>query len=248
MVRPTLHKSILELRYKPSLRFYDQLFSAASSIEDYPHWETNQSSVILKDPVHRCSLSIGHAMVAYRQNSADLNLHANRTAQMIDSLLPALGVDSCTRCGFRRLMLATVQMDFDDLVPVLDAKLLSGAEGLKSILPGLVSDLNYRIDLKDEQRAFHLNIGPLRKSEVPQYIQVDPIHLDPDEPNETLARITESYPDVSVFIDLDIYREGAAIGIDEIQTFLRQAEEEGTGFSESLCDYLFAARLEVPDR
>ena len=74
----TLYKTIFQARYKPTLRFYDLLNSAAQQLEnEYPYWLTTRLKVVFKDYEKHCSLNIGHNALAYEQDSADVKMEAH---------------------------------------------------------------------------------------------------------------------------------------------------------------------------
>jgi len=117
-----------------------------------------------------------------------------------------LEIENFIRLGFRRKYLVRVDMPFESLVTILSVKLLSQDERLRDIMPQKVEDIMYRVDSSEEQYRFHFTIGPVSKQEIPHYLTYNrEHHLNPETADEDYQAIVEEYPEVAVFMDIDIY-------------------------------------------
>jgi hypothetical protein len=242
---PQLRKSIVQLRYKPRLNFYQFLMSAASKMEKYPDWQTNGLSVVLKDYGHLCSTAIDYASITYEQDSGNIELEEERTQNILDLLPPALGIKSFTRLGFRRQYLVPVEMDFESIVSVLNVKFLCQEEHLRSFLPPHVEDLVYRVDLRDEEYKYHLTLGPVHKNEISKFILFNrQNHLDPAKPEEEQLKIIGQFPSVALFIDIDFYREGVDLPVKDAYNFFSDGRDNVQVMAAKLSSYVFSTTIE----
>lgn len=248
MPSPNLHKTIFEVRYQPRLKFYNLFMSAAEQFTQYPHWETNRLAVVLRDYETHCSLYLGHDKCVYEQDSADEKMDERNIKDAIDKLRPALDVGELLRFGYRRLYLVPLTMSFDSLVTVLNVKLFSQDEKLKKIMPAQVRDLMYRTDLEDESFKYHLLLGPLKKAEVPKHLNYNKKnHLAPEKVEEDFRDICLGYPEVSLLIDIDIYKEAFGkdkkISLEEASGFVKSSRERAGVLASNLCEYLFEKKI-----
>jgi len=166
--------------------------------------------------------------------------------RVVDELPAALQVDFFTRLGYRRQYLIAVDLAFDGLVRVMNLKLFSHDERLREIMPAQIDDLLYRIDSRDEPYRYHLTIGPVRKPEIPQYVSYNrQHHLSPLASEKEYLAIIEKYPDVAVFLDLDLYQESERLQAGEAGSFIVGARQKLQGLAEDVSAYLFLREVEA---
>jgi len=246
MEKPTLHKTIFQIRYNPELKFYGLLMTAAQQLSKYPHWRTNRLSVILRDYDKHCSLAIRHDNVTYEQDSSDIEMEMKYIQQALEKLPSALQVKFLNRVGYRRKYLITVKSPFESLVSILYVKLFSQDEKIRSIMPSKVEDIMYRIDFKEEPYQYRVTVGPVRKREVPRYIEYNlENHLDPMTREKEYQEIKEKYPDVAIFIDIDLYQMAEKIELKDAISFPKKACDKIHKMVNELNNYLFKSKVEV---
>jgi hypothetical protein len=166
--------------------------------------------------------------------------------RVLDELPAALQVQFFTRLGYRRQYLIAVDLPFDGLVRVMNLKLFSQDERLRQFMPIQVEDLMYRIDSRDEPYRYHLTIGPVRKPEIPRYVTYNrQHHLNPASSEKEYLAIIEKYPDVAVFLDLDLYQEGERLQAGEAASFIVAARQKLQGLAEDVSEYLFLREVEA---
>lgn len=234
-----LRKTIFEVRYKAKLDFYDLFFSAAQKMGEYPHWLTDKLSITLKDYEKRCSLTIRHRNIGYDQDSDEIEIEEKNIKKAMNLLPEGLNISSFARLGFRRKYLITMPMHFNELKDILDVKLLSQDRKFREILPTRVDDFSCILDLSDDNSKFHINIGPIEKSQIPRWIDFDKEnHLDPETKQKDYLKILEGYPDAAVFIDIDIYREEKEIMVKKAFPFYIEARKRIENMVISFNEYL----------
>ena len=241
-----LQKSLFEVRYAPKLDFFHLLYPAAQKLTGYPHWEVSQVAVTLRNFEQLCSLSIQHNRFVYDQDT-DRNRDEKMYIQdALEHLPTTLELAAYTRLGLRRKYLLSTTMSFEELVAVMDLKLLSQNERLKAIMPSRTEDLNYRVDGADNDLKFHVQAGPVKKEEVLRYLEFNRNdHLDPATREETYHNIIEAYPDVAVFVDIDMYRQQEHIPVGEAFAFWEKAQKRVRTMVRDFGAYLFDTSIEV---
>lgn len=240
-----LQKNLFEVRYAPKLNFFHLMHPAAQKLTGYPHWEVSQLAVTLRNFEQLCSLSIQHNRFVYDQD-ADQNREEKTYIQdALEHLPTALEITAYTRLGLRRRYLLPTTMSFRELVAVMDLKLFSQNERLKVVMPSRTEDLMYRVDGADGDLKFHVQTGPVKKEEVPRYLEFNRNdHLDPAMHEETYLSIIDTYPDVAVFVDIDVYRQQERIPVDEAFTFWEAAQERVKSMTKGFGAYLFDSSIE----
>lgn len=243
---PVLYKTIFQVRYKPQLSFYNLLMSAAQRFSEYPHWETTGLRVVLRDFDKHCSLAIGHNAFGYEQDSSDVAMEEKYIQRTLEELPSALQIESFNRFGYRRQYLIAVDMSFESLVSVMNVKLLSHDERLRRIMPAQVKDLMYRVDSADDHYKYHFTVGPVRKQEIPRYVTYNrEHHLKPETGEEEYQVIVAKYPEVAVFVDVDLYQEEDHLRVEDAAPFTDTARQKVHRLTNDLSGYLFAKEVEV---
>ena len=201
-----LNKVIMQVRYKPELTFYNLLYGAAKKI-DFPHWVTDRLNVTMRDYDEYCSVTISHNNFAYEQDSGDENLEVRNINHIIGILPSELDVVESTRIGYRRRYLIPVNMSFEELNSLMNLKVYSDPLRNLAGFPE-VKDMMYRVDLVDGEFNANLTVGPVGQAEIPQRIGFNENHhIDPNSENP-LPEIYSAYPEVAIFVDIDVYQEG----------------------------------------
>jgi len=239
-----LCKSIFRANYKPHLGYYNVFRSAAARVPGYPDWNTDFTSITLRDYSNRCSLTIQFNSFGYSQDSDDLRNEELRLADMLRILPGDLSIEQFQRLGYRRQYLVSANMSMEALVTILTLKLLSTNEQLEKIVPRKTEDLLYRVDCADESYRYHFHLGPLKRQEVPRYIQLQADdHFSPDAREDEIRKIMASYPDVSTLVDIDIYRAADNISASDASSFVTAARSRVHDLATRLNEYLFSTEV-----
>lgn len=243
--KPKIYKSIFQARYKSDLRFYDLLMPAAKKLGHFEHWQTNRLNVTLRDYDNHSSFVIDFQSFGYEQDFGKLDVEQENVNRAIDILPSALELESFTRLGLRRFYIIPVPMGFESLVTVLNVKLFSQSEKLKTIIPYKIHDIMSVQEFKDGDFMYRIMIGPLNKAEVEQYVPFNKEqHLKPDEASKLYLGIAEKYPDVSVLIDIDFSQATENLPIKEATNFIETARARHAEAITGLTEYLFTRDIE----
>jgi hypothetical protein len=237
--KPGLQKTIFQARYKPALKFYELLFPAVQKFDAYPHWETNRLYVVLHDYEKRCSLTIRHTDFAYEQDYGEVDNQRDNIKEALEELPVSLDITSYTRIGFRRQYLIPVRMTFEELTAILSVKFMSQDEHLVNILSASVDDLTYVVVTSEDGVKSRIRIGPAKKEEIPKLVEINQkYHLDPENRERSYVEIVEKYPNIAIFVDIDVYRQDEEISTAEAPPFLDKARDKSEQMVLALQDYI----------
>lgn len=239
-ISPKLYKIIFQARYKPHLRFYNMLYDIGQKFENFPHWETDGLSLVLKDFEKRCSLGIRHDNFSYDQDSDSISQADSNLKTVLEILPKYLEIDSYFRLGLRKKFLAPVKMSFQELVGILYLKLFSQDECLNKITPEIVYDLQYVIDSSENNLRYHIRLGPVEKKEIPRHMGLNKRHhFDPITEQKDYEEIINSYPELAVFMDIDVFQSEDEIAVTDGNIFLKDAKQRINKLVEGLIAYIF---------
>ena len=235
-----LYKVIMQVRYKPELTFYNLLYGAATKIENFPHWVTDRLNVTLRDYDEYSSVTISHNNFAYEQDSGDENLEIRNINHIIGILPSELEVVESTRIGYRRRYLIPVNMSFAELNSLMNLKVYSDPLRNLAGFPE-VKDMMYRVDLIDGEFDARLTVGPVSQTEIPQRIGFnEEHHIDPNSENP-LPKIYSAYPEVAIFVDIDVYQEGK-IPMSNCKDMVLELKDRAKSWIDLLAEYLLKRR------
>lgn len=258
-VRPILYKSTFAINYKPELRFYDLMNSAAQKLTDFPHWETDRLSVTLRDPARRCSIRIGHNLLAYAQDSSDTLLEEQQANVNIPLLLDSIEVQIITKLNCVRQFLVPVKFSFAELAQLARLKLFSLNQGLLDCLPSQFNDLLYRIDTEEDRIRYTITIAPIWKEQAIEILRFDKaFHLDPFQPEQDYVSVRERYPETALYIGVEATLNGTDpfsqnhmpyatltdLDKNDYFDFIPLMRKKSTDIVERLFHYFFSTSLE----
>ncbi|MEK0369263.1 MAG: hypothetical protein QQN62_06650 [Nitrosopumilus sp.] len=244
--KPIIKKIIFEAKYQPKLSFYNLLMTAAEELKGYPHWLTERLFVVLKNYDKRCSLAIKHNSFAFDQDSDNLSNEKEKLSEALEKLPKSLKLSAYTRLGYRRKYILPVNMAYESLISIMELKLFSQDKNLKMILPKEMTNSTYILNFVEESTHFNLTIGPISKPEIPNYIEFNKKHhLNPESADTDYLKVRESYPEVGVFFDLDIYQQDDNLDIQHALTFINEVRQKMNKIISNLCNYILSKKIEV---
>lgn len=238
----SFYKTIFQARYKPHLKFYELLMTAALKFDEYPHWKTDRLKVTLRDYDIRCSLTISHNSYSFDQDLNENDYQMKYIEKTLTILPEAIEISAYKRLGFRRKYLIPIEMIYSELVTLNFIKTFQ-YEQLKNLLPVKIDDFSFQLDCTDDKLKFHINFGPITKNQIPKFIEFnEENHLSPLTRGKDYRDIIEKYPRVAVFIDIDVYRDEENISTLEGVTFLNEADSRMQKLVQNFRDFLFTQK------
>ncbi len=240
--QPILHRFTFQANYKPNLKFYDLLYSATQKLSGYEHWETNRLYVFLHDYEKHCTLAVRHNIFSYEWDYSGTDNYINDVRGALEILPPSLEIKTFKRLGFRQQFLIPTNMRFEEINNILNLKFLAQDEPLTNLFPSGVNDMSYVAVGSDHELELRVVVGPMKRKEIPNHIKItQKYNFAPDKPSN-YASVLSSYPEVSVYLDIDVFRQGEEIEIpaDYALSFLEKADTMVQDKLTTLREYIFA--------
>ena len=235
-------KTVFRVDYRPSLDFYDRLYSVANTfVDDYPDWITDRLKVTLRDYRSRRSLLISQKAFVYSQDVRDSASKEKLGIERALVELPeALGKGNFARVGLRRKYLLPVEMEYQELVALFGKKMLTSNPDFQTGLFPDCRDLSLVFNFQPPGFS-SVTIAPVYRqqlSDVSQILdlQIDD-HFERDNEKFKTGQFFEDYPLHSVFLDVD-YAENDVDAPNLPRTYKAAAEAHST-FVENVQPYLF---------
>jgi hypothetical protein len=245
LARPVSYKTIFQIHVKPDIKYLNLVRSAAPLVKGFPQWETDGISFTFKNYNDRRSMSLRHNSIIYDQDSPNVEDEKESIEHLLTQIVPVLEIDAPVRFGYRRFYLTTVSSAYEDLVKLAGVKLLSQDPKLLNILPPKFEDFFYRVDAADDVDTIRLLAGPIKKEQITQWIPFNrENHLDEKNRERGYDAEVQSYPDVAMFADMDIFRMGDPLAIADSISFVTDARRKADSLALNLNQYVFSITLE----
>lgn len=240
-LKTEIKKSVFQIRYTPSLSFYDSLYKNEELFKQFPHWQTDRLKVVLADFSKKHSLTISHDNITFESDKykrEELDGVVDLISKQVNSFTTP---DKIKRLGKRDFCLTPVKISFDELVEILNLKLftksfvdLSGKEP---------KDFQLTIQSKFEDLNYRMVIGPIRDFEVPRFIRFNTenhIDINSNSKYSELAELTENYPKTALFFDIDVSSD---LNDKSIIEFYENSANCFKHLSNNIVDYLFEDKI-----
>jgi hypothetical protein len=193
-----------EYRFKPTLDFYGHMHQiGAPFTEDYRHWQTTGLKLNFSNPKDRSTLAIEHnRLVATIDVPSEPEILETRFQRAFKEYQKNVSINQFRRLGIRSISMVSVQFAFEELVEVMQTKLLPHDDDLSQIVGITVKDFMYNVVTERAGNTLHVICGPVQKKEISKWYNPAAITADPEDEIKEI-----SYPDVALFIDCDFYND-----------------------------------------
>lgn len=201
-----IKKAIFQVNYKAYLEFYEKLFKLNKIFDKFPHWITDRLKITLKDYDKMHSLSIKHDAVIYDSDKFKEKEEEEIITILDDNFKLFANFDSINRVGHRFLCFIHCDLSFEDINELLKNKFISN-EMLTVFNKESVIDHSVVIRSEINNYQIRIQIGPIKKKEVPEFIKFNAEHHIDQSSLSKFSQISnelDSYPDSALFFDLDI--------------------------------------------
>lgn len=258
-----LRRVIFEVRFQPSLKYYDEINEIGALLnQTYPYWQRDWTKIQFMDRVNHTSLIVEHNRIGGHIDVPNDFYHFKR--RMLESIKvynEKIQISNIRRSGLRCLWLCPVDFDFNELLKIIQDKFYAPKEELNEVIGNQFNDIAYMFYFEKEGYNVHLRMGPVTKDEIPHWIPPQgPAHREPDD-DENLKlgngvdkyisnqaveshnldnEMTDTaYPEVAIFYDVDCYTE--KLKINDMETFL----DKGYGIARSVANGITKYLMEV---
>lgn len=238
-----IEKCVFQIRYKPVLSFYDRLYNKEKLFNQFPHWQTDRLKVSLRDYDKKHSLTLKHDSLTYdtdnwvKKNEEEI---ITLTSSCLDEITT---LDNITRLGHRFFCLAPTNINFSDLVTILNLKLFK-----KDFFKSLINDPDdstVTITSSYKDLKYRLTVGPMKNKEVPNFINYNiENHIDPNSNQKysELSKLVENYPVTSLYFDIDFFTH-EPLKSPNIMEFYGKTNEAFALLNKEFLRYIFVDKL-----
>jgi hypothetical protein len=196
--------------------------------EDYRHWQTTGLKLNFSHPKDRSTLAIEHNRLAATIDvPEDPTILETRFQRAFKEYQKHLKLSQFRRVGVRSVSMVSVKFDFEELVEIVQAKLLPRDDVLSGIVGATVKDFMYNVVTEKEGSTLHVVCGPVAKKEIPRWYNPAAMVTDPDDEVKEI-----SFPDVALFVDCDYYNDKPTAKLAE--TFFQSGLKTVISTSEQL--------------
>jgi hypothetical protein len=201
------------VHYKPDLKFYDHLSTAAKNRlgADFKHWRTDRLSVLLHDTDAHSLINMAHKNIGFEcANPQDAAQSLQRYASHVRSAMSDLHVPSLTRMGIKLVVYCDLGLGFDELTERLRPFCLPPNQDLERLTSARILDLALRYDYEWEGATGQVRVGPMRKDQGLQMLDGLGSYRDLfPEPSKApaLSEFCISVPETCLYFDLDVFRD-----------------------------------------
>lgn len=206
-------EELTEIRYKPSGSFLDQIGQIADIIEGkglFPHWEIDQHAINFRDSAEgakKTSAFITYNNAGYISFDAPTQNFFHEKASSFWKNIEQLSIfkiPPIQRLGLRNKCFVKVNHTFETLEKKLFDSLFS--LDISAKIGGKRMDSQVVFDLVEKDKNIRLILGPLK----------------PDEAKKHFRFESEHFSSAGLFIDIDIYKDGAAKNSD-VASFIKDS-------------------------
>lgn len=244
-IKPDIQKYIFQIRYKPTLSFYEKLFKLDKIFDEFVHWQTDRLRVTLRDYDKRHSLTIKHDATTFESDKPSNSIAQKVLKNVTDNFNEYSNNSSIKRLGARYIGFIRNELSFEELNNILKLKVLD-KEFLETISGDEVYDHSVAFNTIVNELTCKVNMGPIKKNEINQFFNFNSEnHLDPasSDKHRDLAKIYDGYPEVSFYYDMDISINSSEDGELDIMKFHSKSYEVHNSLIKGISNFIFKEKL-----
>ena len=222
-----------EYRFKPILDYYAYMHKIGSPFsEDYQHWQTSGLKLNFTNPKDRSSLAIEHNRLAVTIDVPSTpDVLETRFQRAFKEYQKHVKVNEFRRLGVRSVSMVGVEFAFEELVKIMQTKLLPKDDTLSQIVGVHVKDFMYNIVTERDGTSIHVICGPVKKNEMSRWYSPAAMTSDPEDEIKEII-----YPNVALFVDCDCYNDKPSSKIAE--TFIQAGLKTAVSIPERIVKYI----------
>ena len=240
-----IEKYIYQIRYKPSLSFYEKLFKLDKIFSGFDHWQTDRLRISLRDYDKKHSLTIKHDSTTFESDKPSINSAKEIISSVNDNFQEYSNPSEIQRLGCRYMGFIKNELSFIELNEILKLKIFN-KEFLNAINKEEIYDHSCVFNTVINSLSCRINIGPIRKAEIPHFIQFNTEnHIDQNSRDkyDELAKVYSNYPDHSLFFDLDLFIDNSKTKTFDIIGFFEESHKAFETQIDGLRNFIFQEKI-----
>ena len=237
----TNYKTVFKADYKPHLGFYGKMFPIAATLTGYPDWFTTGLTVTLQNLELWSSFTLTHNAFYYIRDlkkEQSKGQDEERIKAILASVPTKMQTPLYQRIGLRSWYLYAAAMSFENLVSIVSDKFLAQNRQIKQGICPTPSDVAYNVHFLDNSLKVQLRVGPVKREELEVHFQPDRnANLPVAKRGLPAAELFADFPEVSLFIDLDVSKSDVKVA--DVSNAYGEAQEIHSRLSQNIVKYVF---------
>ena len=182
-----------------------------------------------------CGLLLANGEVRYIRNSGDDQMEREPGGWLPESLFQSLQVSTLQRMGHRRWYLASLEMWSQEVVDLFHWRFYTPDDPVKAV-GHQIADLHYRVDSVDGNGwRWHITFAPVPRAQAEQLLEYDyEAHWSANEARSAARQLRERLSEVSLFVDLDCYRDTAEMPVADWEAFVVRSQAKSDQLARTL--------------
>lgn len=136
------------------------------------------------------------------------------------------------------------EIQFPELVEILNLKLFNSE--FQRLFQSSITDSTVIVNSSIDDYQYRLVLGPMKRTEISKFIKYNVdnhIHPDANTRIDELHKVFNSYPEASLFLDLDFFIEGKGLKQEAMAEFFKSAEENMTKIIDQCVSMIFEEKV-----
>lgn len=220
-----------QIHYRPTLTSFEAVSKTAKELEEkFQDWiAPKPDSVTLYSANDKKYVEVTADTITYvKEGTQDLSELKEFIEKLYKKVTEESGVVEIRRIGFRKTQILDTSFSFNDLVDLLYKKLYSNSTEINRISGEEIRDMQFVLDSVKNTFLNHVQIGPLKKTEIPNYFSTKFVSRDD---------MTEVLPDQALFVDIDVSLKDALTtenALEKLAAIIEENERIGSDYLEYL--------------
>jgi len=208
-----LRKLLIELRYKPDIRFYGKMDELAIHFaEKFPDWERSPLTVEIRNIKKHRRVYLAHRRCFFESDLAarEINIEFDLALSTLDRILNVLSIDEFNRVGLRQWIAADLGKPFALMVDEIRTRFFNQGTDLCTILSDKTSDVAYYANYEtDDGWEYRLGLGPMTRVEWFQRVKYEKnlFERTSNKNAETFENYKTTIPENLLYIDVDCFQK-----------------------------------------
>jgi len=176
-------KVIVRIDFRPTLKYFDEMFKIASTLEDeFENWRaTHKPSMgVLFDKDQKKQLNIqGNSIAFTTKNSELINGIYDEFVRLIALFMSDTGIETVHRIGIRRMALRTKKEEYTDFSEKFFEKFYGSQTELLKISADTVEDVVLILEGVKDGFSTRSNFGPLKQGQLDDIYKMEEFDVEP---------------------------------------------------------------------
>lgn len=229
----SLRKLVVELRYKPELRFYSKMDVVGANLsDDFPDWQRSPLTVEVRNKKKHRRVFLSHQRCFYETDliPAFPNPEFDFAEKTLTEVCAGIGLREVRRIGLRQWFASDLDKSFALMVDEVASRFHNQGDDLRAILSDRTHDVAYAADFEaSEGWKYHLRLGPMTREQWFQAVSHEANIFESSEHGKeaSFEEYRKGFPENFLYVDVDCYKEDVPADrfAEFVTTFRRKSHD-----------------------